>query len=157
MEMLDAQPVRWRCGDTRSGGHDEADRLQGLRATVKALTQKYGDLLLLARQAGLQHATIADGRLHLAGRVEFQLDVERLWDNIKAHPGWEHEIVADLQARRSDVLGVHTAVSGDTLATLALSYLGDASRSVDIFRANEGSLFDPDRIDVVQQLIIPAR
>jgi nucleoid-associated protein YgaU len=157
MEMLDVHQLRRQCSEAGNDGHDETDRLEALRNTVRRLTEKYSDLLLLASRAGLEHATIADGRLRLSGRLEFQLDVDRLWDNIKTHTGWEHEIVADLRARRTDVLGVHVAVPGDTLAALALSYLGDAGRSIEIFRANTESLLDPDRIDVGQQLIIPAR
>ena len=78
-------------------------------------------------------------------------------DNIKTHAGWENEIVADIKASRSDVYGVHTVAAGDTLSKLAKSYLGEASRYMDIFNANTGTLSNPDMIKVGQKLNIPKR
>jgi nucleoid-associated protein YgaU len=68
-----------------------------------------------------------------------------------------NDVVADIQARRSDVFGVHTVASGDTLSKLAKSYLGDAGRYMDIFNANKDQLSNPDLIKVGQKLNIPAR
>jgi hypothetical protein len=39
------------------------------------------------------------------GTPEYQLDANRLWDNIKTHAGWENEVVANIQAQRPDVFG----------------------------------------------------
>jgi nucleoid-associated protein YgaU len=80
-----------------------------------------------------------------------------LWDNIKTHQGWENEIVANIQARRNDVFGVHTVASGDTLSKLAKEYLGDPGRYMEIFNANSGTLSNPDMIAVGQRLNIPSR
>jgi nucleoid-associated protein YgaU len=46
-------------------------------------------------------------------------------------------------------------VSGDTLSKLAKSYLGDASRYMEIFKANSDSLSSPDVIKIGQRLNIP--
>ena len=97
------------------------------------------------------------GKLKISGQTEYQLDANRLWDNIKTHQGWENEIVANIQAKRSDVFGVHTVVSGDTLSKLAKEYLGDAGRYMEIFKANSDSLSDPNMIKVGQHLNIPPR
>jgi nucleoid-associated protein YgaU len=124
-----------------------------------ALMDKYKDLFALANQIGLKNPDVKEeaGRLKISGQTEFQLDANRLWDSIKTHPDWEHEIVADIRAQRSDVFGVHTVVSGDTLSKLAKSYLGDAGRYMEIFKANAGTLSNPDMIKVGQKLNIPAR
>jgi len=121
--------------------------------------EKYSDLFALANQIGLTAPDVAEdgGKLKISGRTEYQLDANRLWDNIKAHAGWENEIVADIQAQRSDVFGVHTVAAGDTLSKLAKSYLGDAGRYMEIFKANTGTLSNPDTITVGQRLKIPAR
>jgi nucleoid-associated protein YgaU len=124
-----------------------------------ALMEKYGDLFALANQIGLKNPDVKEdaGKLKISGRTEYQLDANRLWDNIKSHQGWEHEVVADIEAQRSDVFGVHTVVAGDTLSKLSKSYLGEAGRYMEIFNANKDSLSNPDLIKVGQQLKIPAK
>ena len=124
-----------------------------------ALMEKYSDLFALANQIGLKNPDVTEsaGKLKISGQTEYQLDANRLWDNIKTHQGWESEIVADIQAQRSDVFGVHTVAAGDTLSKLAKSYLGDAGRYMEIFNANTGILSNPDVIQGGQRLNIPAR
>ncbi len=122
-----------------------------------ALMEKYNDLFQLANQIGLRNPDVKEdgGKLKISGKTEYQLDANRLWDNIKIHPGWENEIVADIQAERADVFGVHVVSSGDTLSKLAKQYLGSANRYMDIFNANKGELTDPNVIKVGQKLTIP--
>jgi nucleoid-associated protein YgaU len=124
-----------------------------------ALMEKYRDLFTLANQIGLSNPDVKeeDGKLKITGKTQYQLDANRLWDNIKTHQNWESEIVADIRAERTDVFGVHTVVSGDTLSKLAKAYLGDAGRYMEIFKANADKLSNPDVIKVGQQLNIPAR
>lgn len=124
-----------------------------------ALMEKYSDLFALANQIGLKNPDVKEenGKLTIAGQTEYQLDANHLWDNIKTHAGWENEIVANIQAQRNDVFGVHTVVSGDTLSKLAKTYLGDSGRYMEIFNANKGALSNPDLIKVGQRLNIPAR
>jgi nucleoid-associated protein YgaU len=122
-----------------------------------SLMDKYGDLFKLANQIGLKNPDVKEeaGKLKISGRTEYQLEANRLWDNIKTHQGWENEIVANIQAERSDVFGVHTVESGETLSKLAKAYLGDANRYMDIFNANKDTLTNPDMIKVGQKLKIP--
>lgn len=122
-----------------------------------ALMEKYGDLFKLANQIGVQNPDVKEegGKLRISGQTEYQADANRLWDNIKTHAGWENEVVADIQARRTDVFGVHTVTSGETLSKIAKAYLGDANRYMEIFNANKDQLSDPDKIKVGQKLTIP--
>ena len=124
-----------------------------------ALMDKYSDLFALANQIGLQNPDVKEegGKIRISGQTEYQLDANRLWDNIKTHAGWENDVVADIQARKSDMFGVHTVASGDTLSKLAKAYLGDAGRYMDIFNANKDKLSNPDQINVGQKLNIPGR
>ena len=124
-----------------------------------ALMDKYSDLFTLANQLGLKNPDVKEeaGKLKVSGQTEYQLDANRLWDNIKTHQGWENEIVANIKAQRSDVYGVHTVVAGETLSKLAKSYLGDASRYMEIVKANSDTVTDPDKIKVGQRLNIPAK
>jgi nucleoid-associated protein YgaU len=124
-----------------------------------ALMDKYSDLFALANQIGLKNPDVKEdaGKLKISGQTEYQLEANRLWDNIKTHPGWENEIVANIQAQRSDVFGVHTVAAGDTLSKLAKVYLGDSSRYMEIFNVNTDKLSNPDMIKTGQKLNIPGR
>jgi len=120
---------------------------------------KYNDLFTLANQLGLKNPDVKEesGKLKISGQTEYQLEANRLWDNIKTHPGWENEIVANIQAQRKDVFGVHTVASGETLSKIAKAYLGDSNRYMEIFKVNTDKLTNPDQIKVGQKLNIPAR
>jgi nucleoid-associated protein YgaU len=124
-----------------------------------ALMDKYSDLLQLANRVGMKDPDVKEetGKLKIKGKTEYQLDANRLWDNIKTHQGWENEIVADIRAERTDIFGLVTVASGDTLSKLAKTYLGDTNRYMEIFKANGDLLTNPDQIKVGQQLKIPAR
>lgn len=122
-----------------------------------ALMDKYKDLFQLANTVGLKNPDVKEegGKLKITGKTEYQLGANQLWDNIKTHPGWENEVVANIQAERTDAFGVYTVASGDTLSKIAKQFLGDAKRYPEIFNANKGTLTDPDKIKVGQTLTIP--
>src|SRR6516165_10407068 len=126
---------------------------------IMALMDKYSDLFQLANKIGMKDPDVKEetGKLKIKGKTEYQLDTNRLWDNIKTHQGWENEIVADIRPERTDIFGVVTVASGDTLSKLAKTYLGDTNRYMEIFKANGDLLTNPDQIKVGQQLKIPAR
>ncbi len=122
-----------------------------------ALMDKYKDLFQLANTVGLKNPDVKEegGKLKISGKTEYQLGANQLWDNIKTHAGWENEIVANIQAERTDAFGVYTVVAGDTLSKIAKQHLGDSKRYMEIFNANKGTLTDPDKIKVGQTLTIP--
>lgn len=124
-----------------------------------ALMDKYADVFKLANEVGVSNPDVKEenGKLKISGKTQYQLDANRLWDTIKTHPGWENEIVADIRAERTDLFGVHTVKSGETLSKIAKTYLGDASRYPEIFNANKDTLSNPDLIKVGQKLKIPAK
>ena len=93
--------------------------------------------------------------IKLWGKTQYQLDANLLWDKIKEHPGWENEVVADIQATDTSIYGKYTVKSGDTLSAISKRFLGSANRYMDIFNANKDQLSDPDKIKVGQTLTIP--
>ena len=121
------------------------------------LGEKYGDVLGLAQQLGVKDGNWKEenGKIKLWGKTQYQLDANLLWDKIKEHPGWENEVVADLQATDSSIYGKYTVKSGDTLSAISKRFLGSANRYMDIFNANKDQLSDPDKIKVGQTLTIP--
>jgi nucleoid-associated protein YgaU len=118
---------------------------------------KYKDLFQLANTVGLKNPDVKEegGKLTISGKTEYQLGANQLWDNIKTHAGWENEVVANIQAERTDAFGVYTVASGDTLSKIAKQFLGDAKRYPEIFNANKATLTDPDKIKIGQTLTIP--
>lgn len=122
-----------------------------------ALADKYGDVLGLARQLGVKDGNWKEegGKIRMWGKTQYQLDANLIWDKIKEHPGWENEVVADIQASDSSIHGKYTVKSGDTLSAIAKRFLGSANRYMEIFNANKDQLSDPDKIKVGQTLTIP--
>lgn len=122
-----------------------------------ALADKYGDVLGLAQQLGVKDGNWKEegGRIRMWGKTQYQLDANLLWDKIKEHPGWENEVVADIQASDATIHGKYTVKSGDTLSAIAKRFLGSANRYMEIFNVNKDQLSDPDRIKVGQTLTIP--
>jgi len=124
-----------------------------------SLKDDYADVLKLGEELGAKNGNVTerDGKIHISGRMAHQLDANRIWDKIKTHPNWKDEVVADITAEQTDVFGVHTVQSGETLSKIAKEYLGDANRYNDIFSINKDVLKDPDRIQPGQKLKIPNR
>ncbi len=122
-----------------------------------ALSDKYADVLGLAQQVGVQNGNWKeeDGKIHLWGTTEYQMDANRIWDKIKEHPGWEREVVADIKASRNDIFGVYEVQPGDSLSKIAKQVYGDANKYNVIFQANTDQLTDANKIRPGQKLKIP--
>lgn len=122
-----------------------------------ALMDQYANVFQLANQLKLKNPQVTEqsGKLHIKGNTQYQTEANQLWDAIKTHPNWANEIVADIQAERKDVHGIHTVAAGETLSKLAKRYLGDASAYMKLFEANRDVLKDPNIIKVGQELKIP--
>ena len=128
-------------------------------AQFRQNSAEYGDLYAVARDLNIQNfnvATVGD-RVVITGSAVYQLQKDLLWNAIKHLDGWERDVVVDIAVERTDIRGIHTVRPGDTLASIAKSYLGKASRESDIFEANRDRLNDPDQIFPGQQLVIPRR
>lgn len=122
-----------------------------------ALMDQYANVFQLANQLKLKNPQVTEqgGKLHITGNTQYQTEANQLWDAIKTHPNWANEIVADIQAERKDLHGIHTVAAGETLSKLAKRYLGDANAYMKIFEANRDVLKDPNVIKVGQELKIP--
>jgi nucleoid-associated protein YgaU len=124
-----------------------------------ALAEKYADLVSLGQKLGIKtfEAKEEGGKLQLKGTSTYQLEKDLLWDKIKTYSGWEGEVAADIRVEKTDIHGVHTVVSGDTLSKIAKVHLDNANRYMEIFNLNKDILSDPNKIQVGQQLKIPPR
>ncbi|MBI5474555.1 MAG: LysM peptidoglycan-binding domain-containing protein [Ignavibacteriae bacterium] len=121
------------------------------------LKDKYQSVTDLASKLGVKLDSIAEegGKLKMKGLATYQLDKELMWDQIKTIGGWENEVAADIRVEKTDIFGVYTIKSGDTLSKIAKAHLGDANKYMSIFNINKDTLKNPDLIKPGQQIKIP--
>lgn len=121
------------------------------------LQSKYQSVLDLASKLGVRMDSVAEdaGKLKIKGTAPYQLEKNLIWDKIKTIPGWENEITADIRVEKTDLYGVYTVQSGDTLSKIAKQHLGSPNKYMDIFNINKDVLTNPDLIKVGQHLKIP--
>jgi nucleoid-associated protein YgaU len=118
---------------------------------------KYADLKAAATEAGITDLQIAQqgDKLQVTGTAPYELGKNELWNAIKKHSGWENEISANIKVTNTDIHGVYTVKSGDTLSKVAKYVYGDPNAYPKIFEANRDILKDPDKIQVGQKLKLP--
>ena len=121
------------------------------------LKDKYEDSLEVGKVVGLKNLEAKEegGKLKLSATAEHEFDKNELWQSLKAHTGWENEIQADIKVEKSDIYGVYTVKSGDTLSKIAKYVYSDANKYPKIFEANKDQLSNPDLIKVGQKLKLP--
>jgi nucleoid-associated protein YgaU len=121
------------------------------------LKDKYNDSLEVGRKIGLKNLEAKEegGKLKISATAEHEFDKNELWQSLKTHTGWENEIQADLKVEKTDLYGVYTVKSGDTLSKIAKYVYSDANKYPKIFEANKDQLSNPDLIKVGQKLKLP--
>lgn len=121
------------------------------------LKDKYSSVLELGKNLDVQAGDVKEegGKLKIHGTAAYGLDKALLWDAIKSIPGWENEVVADIKVANTDILGIYTVTSGDTLSKISKKYLDNPNRYNEIFNLNKDILTNPDLIKVGQRLKIP--
>jgi LysM repeat protein len=121
------------------------------------LKEKYQPIINEATKLGVRLENVAEegGKLKIKGMAPYQLEKELVWDKIKTMSGWENELAADIRVEKTDIFGVYTVQSGDTLSKIAKSFLGSANSYMKIFDINKDVLKNPDLIKVGQKLKLP--
>jgi hypothetical protein len=125
--------------------------------TIVALKEKYNDSLEVGKTLGLRDLVVKEegGKLKVSATAEHEFDKNELWQSLKTHSGWEGEIQADINVEKTDLYGVYTVKSGDTLSKIAKYVYSDANKYPKIFEANKDQLSNPDLIKVGQKLKLP--
>jgi nucleoid-associated protein YgaU len=130
-----------------------------VKAPIEKLKSKYQDVINLAGQLNLKDVETKEegGKLVLKGTAPYQMEKDLLWDRIKTFSQWEKDFNANIKVEHTDIYGVYTVKSGDTLSKLAKDHLGDPKRYTEIFELNKDVLTNPDMIKVGQKLKIPKK
>jgi LysM repeat protein len=123
------------------------------------LKQKYQPVLDLAAKLGIGGLEVKEegGKVNVKGTAPYQLEKDKLWDTLKAIPGWENEVSADIRVQSTEVYGYYTVKPGDSLSKIAKDVYDNGTRYMEIFKANTDKLTNPDMIKVGQVLTIPKR
>jgi nucleoid-associated protein YgaU len=116
------------------------------RPAVEASGELLGDDLEVEEKAG---------KLHIKGTAEYALADKLLRESLSKEEGWENEVVLEVSVKNTDILGIYTVKSGDSLSKIAKRFLGDAMRYPQIFDLNKDILTDPNKIQVGQKLKLP--
>jgi nucleoid-associated protein YgaU len=127
---------------------DDAEGLIGISAVTEAAANLHVSDLAVRRE---------HGRTVISGTARYQLDRELFFNALQQLDGWESDVVIDVAVERQDIRGFHTVAPGETLADIAELHLGDASREMEIFKANRDRMNAPDQVAPGLQLMIPRR
>lgn len=151
-------------------GASESEQQQGAQQRFNELKQKYQTVLTVSDQQHIQFLNlhIQDNKLYIKGIAPSEDAKNKFWDQVKlANPNAD-DITAEVSVDASRAMGAaagggqapggqsYTVKSGDNLSKISKQFYGDANEYMRIFYANRDKLNDPDKIQVGQQLAIPA-
>jgi nucleoid-associated protein YgaU len=133
---------------------------------LEELKQKYAGALAAVKENGvvLAHLHVQDNKLFMQGAAPSEAAKNAVWNAIKAaNPAYD-DITADLTidsslpqpAPAATAKQTYKVQPGDTLSKIAKQFYGNANAYMKIFDANKDQLSDPNKINVGQELVIPA-
>jgi nucleoid-associated protein YgaU len=130
------------------------------------LKQKYASVLAAVQQQGvrLAHLHVQDNKLFMEGAAPSEAIKNALWNQIKAiNPAYDDitvNVTVDPSLPQPAPSGgprqTYTVQAGDSLSRIAKQFYGNADEYMRIFDANKDKLNDPNRIQIGQELVIPA-
>lgn len=130
-------------------------------ATFDELKAKYQAVLQVIqdKQVRLANLHIQDGKLFMKGAAPSQEAANAVWDAIKKINAKADDINADFPidpSLQTSSVRTYKVKAGDTLSKISQEFYGNAKDYRKIFDANRDLLSDPDKIQVGQELKIPA-
>jgi LysM repeat protein len=138
---------------------------------IDELKTKYQAALETIKQQGvvLSHLHVQDDKLYIEGAAPSEAVKNEVWNQIKAADASFSDLTCNLTvdsslpqpsvavpAEAPAAEKTYTVKSGDTLSKIAKEFYGNANEYHKIFNANSDILASPDKIQVGQQLKIPA-
>jgi nucleoid-associated protein YgaU len=130
------------------------------------LKQKYASVFAVVQQQGVRLAQlhVQDNKLFMRGAAPSEAIKNVLWNQIKmVNPAYDDitaDITVDSTLPQPSPVSVpkrtYTVQAGDSLSKIAKQFYGNANDYMRIFEANKDTLNDPSKIQIGQQLVIPA-
>jgi nucleoid-associated protein YgaU len=130
-------------------------------ASLEELKAKYQSVLnvIQQQQIGVQNLHVQDGKLVIKGRAPSLDAANKVWDEIKRVNPQLNDITAEFPVDTSlaaQNVRTYKVKAGDTLSKISKEFYGSAHEYMRIYEANRDQLKDPDKINVGQELKIPA-
>ena len=151
-------------------------------ASFDQLKAKYQSVIQLIQdeQISVKNLHLQDDKLFIKGVAPSLDAANKVWDEIKRVNPSADDITADFpvdtsmqvqrpqqtertqqpeqreQERETAKVRMYTVRAGDTLSKISKEFYGSANDYMKIFNANRDQLRDPDKINVGQELKIPA-
>jgi LysM repeat protein len=138
---------------------------------IDELKSKYQAALDTIKEKGvvLSHLHVQDDKLYIEGAAPSEDIKNEVWNQIKAADASFSDLTCNLTvdtslpqpaaapaAAPAPAEKTYTVKSGDTLSKIAKEFYGNANEYNKIFEANTDQLESPDKIQVGQELKIPA-
>ncbi len=154
-------------------GAAQATQDHGAQQRFDSLKQKYQSVLNIIQQQQVQllNLHVQDNKLFIKGVASSEDAKDSIWNQIKlVDQNFDQDVTCDISVDESkaqqgssdgdnqgDAGGqTYTVQPGDTLSKISQQFYGDSHEYMRIYYANQGSLSDPDKIRVGQELVIPA-
>jgi nucleoid-associated protein YgaU len=150
-------------------GAQSASQQPDAEKRFSELKQKYQAVLTTADQQHVQFQNlhVQDNKLFIKGTAPTEEAKNKFWDQVKLVSPSQDDITADITIDSSRKMAAavggvsggqtYTVKPGDTLSKISKELYGDSNEYMSIFYANRDKLKDPDKIQVGQQLNIPAK
>lgn len=152
------------------GGASDSEQQQGAQQRFNELKQKYQSALNMAdqQQIQFQNLHVQDNKLYIKATAPSEDAKNKFWDQLKLVNPNGDDVTAEISVDQSRSMAAavggaqgqggqtYTVKSGDNLSKISKQFYGNANEYMRIFYANRGELNDPDKIQVGQQLVIPA-
>ena len=142
---------------------------------LEELKNKYSAALNLIHEKGvkLAHVHVQDDKLFVQGAAPSDQIKNDVWNQVKAADSSYKDLTLDLTVDPSlpqpqvaaaatanggsqSTVQTYKVQSGDTLSKISKEFYGNANSYNKIFEANRDKLQSPDKIQVGQELVIPA-
>jgi nucleoid-associated protein YgaU len=130
-------------------------------ASFEELKSKYQSVLdvVQKKQVKMANLHLENGKLLMKGTAPSQDAANAVWNEIKRINPKMDDVVADFPIDANAAQGsaqTYTVKAGDTLSKISKQFYGNANDYLRIFEANKDKLSNPDKIQVGQELKIPA-
>ena len=151
-------------------GAEQAQQQPNAQQRFDQLKQKYQSVLNTADQQHIQfhNLHVQDDKLFIRATAPSEDAKNKFWDQIKLVNPNADDITAEISVAQGQAMGAaagggggqgsqtYKVKSGDTLSKISKQFYGDSNEYMRIFYANRETLKDPDKIQVGQELKIPA-
>jgi nucleoid-associated protein YgaU len=131
--------------------------------SFEELKAKYQSVLKVIQdqQVSVKNLHLQDDKLFIKGVAPSREAANKVWDEIKRVNPRADDITADFPIDTSlqkQAVNIQTykVKAGDTLSKISKQFYGSPNDYMKIFEANKDQLTDPDKIQVGQELKIPA-